>query len=196
MTNEEIKKEVLLRARRLKEKKAKRNRRLFAGSIGFLCVALSVLLLPSLAPPSVVPTPVNDTHVTTPTEMQTVPTTITPSQTVTTQADTKHSNKGTYHRPSTTVASTPLPDSTLVLDRRTVYRLATEEDRAHYGIPQTVREEDVGAYLGTVETETDAPVYSADPALAGGKVYAYKPIADEKALVVLYGGKHYVFIFV
>lgn len=203
MTNEEIKKEVLLRAQRLKEKKAKRNRRLFAGSLGLLCVALSLLLLPSLALPPTVPAPVNDTHNTAPTATQTVTTgsaaqtastAITPSQTVTTQTDTKHSNKGTYHPPSTTVASAPLPDSTLVLDRRTVYRLATEEDYARYGIPQAVQQEDVGAYLGTVETDTDAPIYSADPALTRGKVYAYKPVADETVLVILSNGEKFVFV--
>lgn len=203
MTNDEIKKEVLSRAHRLKRKKAKQNRRFFVGGMGLLCLALSVLLLPAPTLPSVVPTPINDTQTTTPAETQTVTThfatqtastTVTSSQTVTTQTATKHSNKGPHYPHTTTVASTPLPDSTLVLEGRTVYRLATEEDRSRYDIPQIIQNKNIGEYLGTVETRSDALVYSADHALAGGKVYTYKPVADKMALVILCNEKKLVFI--
>ena len=211
MTNDEIKKEVLLRARYIKEKKAKRNRRLFAGCIGLFCVGVSVLLLPTFTPPPVVPTSVNNTHTAIPSETQTVtthsathftthsatqtvPTTTTPSQNITTQTDTKHSNKGTYRPPTTTGTNAPLPNSSLVLNHRTVYHLATEEDCTNYGIQQAVCKEDIGAYLGAVETKTDAPIYSADPALAGGKVYTYKPVANELALVIVCNDTTLVFI--
>lgn len=203
MTNDEFKKEVLSRALRWKKNKTKRNKRILVGSVGLLCLSLSILLFPTFTIPPTITTPVNDIQATTPfithTETshfttQAVSTATIASQIATTRTETKHSNKSPYPPFSTTIASIPPSDSILVLEGSTVYRLATKEEYSQYDIPQTIRDENIGKYLGIVETRSDAPIYSVDPTLTGGRVYTYKPVADKMMLVILCNEKTFVFI--
>ena len=203
MTNDEIKKEVLSRAHRRKKNKAKRNKQLFVGGVGLLCLSLSALLLPTLTLPSVVTSPDNGTQTNTSVQAQTVTThittkavssIITSSQTTTPPTDTKHSDKSPHYPSPTTIGNAPLSNGTLVLEDGTIYRLATDEELSRYNIPQPIQDKNIGEYLGTVETRSDAPIYSTNHALAGGKVHTYKPVADEMVLVILCHETKLVFI--
>ena len=193
MTNDEMKKEVLLRANRLKEKRAKRKKRLLTGGACLLFVAvLAIAVPPLLRQPSPSVTPPSDQHRTTTTAgpSSTTATTATTQTQTTTQTRIQHSQKG----PSRTTA-VPQPNSSIRWNESAVYRLATAEERARYDVPATIPDDDLGELLGIV-TAREGAIVSSDSALLGCKVYVYAPIADRKILVVLCGAERYVYVCV
>lgn len=212
MTNEEIKKEVLHRVA-VQKKKRQRILRVSASLGAVVLVSLAGVGLMGgdvfkQTPPitdtvvkntttvTTAPTKGEDTTTTATTETTTVTTvtTTTPTQAITTRSQTQASIKGPHNRPTSSVTNTPLSNRTIILNDGAVYRPITDADRTTYGLPQEIDTEDVGEPLGRVGAHTEAPIYSADPALVGGTVYTYGPIADKKVLIVLCGAKCYVFI--
>lgn len=198
MTNEEMKKEVLLRANRLKERRAKRRKRLLTGGACLLFVALLATAVPPLLrQPSPAVTPPSDQHRTTTTVSppSTTATTATTQTQTTTQTRILHSQKGPT-RTTAPNAVTPQPDSTIRWNGNAVYRVATDEERIRYGVPTTIPDEALGEWLGNVTAQADGTVVSSDPALLGCKVYVYAPIAEYKVLIVVCGAERYAYVCV
>lgn len=220
MTNEEMKKEVLLRAKRWKEQRKKRQKRLLVGGAGLLFAALLTVSVPRLLQqPSPTVTPPSDrrdqtttvsattaissstTATTTQTQTKTTAATTATQTTVTTQTRTTtrtrypHSEKGTA--PTTSMAVGPFPGCGLWVNGNAVYQMPTDEERTRYGIPATIRDEDLGEFLGVVSSsQADGSVFATEPSLIGGKAYVYQPFADRRVLVVLCGTERYVFLLI
>ena len=209
-----MKKEVLLRAKRWKEQRKKRQKRLLVGGAGLLFAALLTVSVPRLLrQPSPTVTPPSDrrdqttaissgtTATTTQTQTKTTAATTATQTTVTTQTRTTtrtrypHSEKGTAS--TTSMAVGPLPGCGLWVNGNAVYQMPTDEERTRYGIPATIRDEDLGEFLGVVSSsQADGSVFATEPSLIGGKAYVYQPFADRRVLVVLCGTERYVFLLI
>lgn len=216
MTNQEMKNEVLRRAKALEESRRRRQKIGSSGLLAALVLALTVMIARENGSSSIVTAPPESSQkadMSATGQWETHRSDRSGIPPVTSSSLTNDTEKGaTAPQQSGTAVKTQkgqTPDSfgedeltrtTIVLEGSRSYRFLPASRYALYGVAASPGKADCGAYLGHVQkvdsnAAKDIPVASKDSALIGCPVFLYRPMDDDAALLVNVNGRFQLFLF-
>lgn len=205
MTNEEIRNEVLKRAKELKAKRAKKKRIIYSCVPASICLVIAIGMFSNHTWRNgglITDEPLNSVS------GETVPSSTKEPSTSTTDDQNIQANKIAV---SLFTASVKNPDYDafgedeyahvdVVINGNKKYKQLKLNQYAEYSLKTELTESDFGEFIGTVVEVNDTnnkniKVCSQDPALKNSSVYYYKPIGND-AVVIVKNEKHCsIFVF-